>query len=123
MLHEIAARTATGDIEWPKDEQGPLSLPPEGITHHLCPLALLNYKEDGKGSLEFDVVRDCRKIYTPMTVFSVNTGTIGIQFNLSDRGDNTFGPFCHYLQGLCCPPAVILGFVQLDQAIDLQAMA
>ncbi len=105
----IAARAEIGDVEWPKDENGPLSLPPEGITHHLCPLALLKYRVKGSPELE---LRDCRKLFTPMTVFSVNTGTVGIKYNLDDNSDKgAFGPFYHYLQSLCCPPAIILGLV------------
>ena len=38
----IPARTATGDVEWPRDAQGrPLPQPPDGIAHHYCRLALV----------------------------------------------------------------------------------
>ena len=103
-----APRTTIGDVEWPNDEKGPLSLPPEGITHHFCPVALLNY-EDGEDGKVLKWIRDCRKLFTPMTVSSVNTGTVYVKFNLGIK--NTFGPFCHYLQGLYSPPAIILGLV------------
>jgi len=37
----IPARTATGDIEWPKDkDSNPLSQAPHGVTHHYAPLAV-----------------------------------------------------------------------------------
>jgi hypothetical protein len=38
----IPARTATGDIEWPKDkDSNPLSRAPHGVTHHYAPLAAI----------------------------------------------------------------------------------
>lgn len=56
----IPARTATGDVEWPKvtgpdgnpeiDSQGnpiPIALPPHGITHHYAPLAVVSVGTDG----------------------------------------------------------------------------
>jgi hypothetical protein len=43
----IPARTATGNVEWPrtKDEQGNWvteALPPHGVQHHYAPLAIIN---------------------------------------------------------------------------------
>jgi hypothetical protein len=35
----IPARTATGDIEWPREGDTPLPLPPRGVRHHYAPLA------------------------------------------------------------------------------------
>lgn len=41
----IPARTATGDIEWPRTQpngtSAPKHLPPHGVTHHYAPLAIL----------------------------------------------------------------------------------
>jgi hypothetical protein len=37
----IPARTATGNVEWPLDQQGaPKELPPHGVEHHYAPLAI-----------------------------------------------------------------------------------
>lgn len=105
----IPTRTATGDVEWPKDMGDPKYLPPEGITHHLSPLALLEYKGAEKETLELEVIRDCRLLFEPLTVSSINTGTISIKFNPGET--KAHGPFNHYLQGLCYPPAIILGLV------------
>ena len=60
----IAARTATGDIEWPRDEetQTALSQLPHGIAHHYCHLALLNFDGDS-----WSVVDDCRPLFPPLT--------------------------------------------------------
>ena len=38
----IPARTATGDVEWPRTDAGPVALPPRGIEHHYAPLAIYN---------------------------------------------------------------------------------
>jgi hypothetical protein len=53
----LPSRTFTG-IEWPSDEQRPLALPPEGIYHHYCPLALLHFARG-----RWRVVRDLRPIF------------------------------------------------------------
>ena len=40
----IPARVATGQIEWPADENNqPAMLPARGIAHHYAPLAILNW--------------------------------------------------------------------------------
>jgi hypothetical protein len=50
----IPARTAAGDVEWPKDSKGdPIAMPPHGVEHHYAPLAILSV--NNKGS-----VTDCR---------------------------------------------------------------
>src|SRR6266542_1590567 len=61
----IPARTATGDVEWPKNGAAPvapLARPPEGIAHHYCKLALLSLAGE-----EWKVVEDCRKLFPPLT--------------------------------------------------------
>jgi hypothetical protein len=37
----IPARTATGDVEWPKTDGEPDALPPRGVMHHYAPLAVV----------------------------------------------------------------------------------
>jgi hypothetical protein len=66
----IPARTATGDVEWPKvlDAQGnpetdngniiPVALPPHGITHYYAPLAVVTL--DANGAI-VTPVKECRK--------------------------------------------------------------
>jgi hypothetical protein len=61
----IPARTATGDIEWPKDETTPTepkSEPPEGIRHHYCRLAVLQQDSSKNWSSH-----DCRKLFPAVT--------------------------------------------------------
>lgn len=54
----IPARTATGDVEWPKDAQdAPSALPPRGIDHHYAPLAFID--KDSSNSEDW-VPEDCR---------------------------------------------------------------
>jgi hypothetical protein len=72
----IPARTATGDVEWPKvtdsqgnpetDSQGnpiPIALPPHGITHHYAPLAVVSVSPNG-----VTVKPDCRSSFNPAAV-------------------------------------------------------
>jgi len=60
----IPARTATGDIEWPRDSSKPepISQLPAGIQHHYCRLALLRF--DGA---KLSVLKDCRQVFPPAT--------------------------------------------------------
>ena len=60
----IAARTATRDIEWPRDESSgePLVQAPHGIQHHYCRLALLRF--DGT---TWTRLSDCRQLFPPLT--------------------------------------------------------
>jgi S-layer protein (TIGR01567 family) len=62
----IPARAAEGKIEWPKDSgDKPLALPRFGIMHHHCPLAIFYYDDSETGS--WKPIKDCRKIFPPMT--------------------------------------------------------
>jgi hypothetical protein len=56
----IPVRTATGDIDWPKDT----ALPPQGITHHYAPLAIV----DVSATLSATFVRELRKKFEPLAV-------------------------------------------------------
>jgi len=49
----VAARVATGDVEWPQDADGPRAVPPHGVTHHYAPLAALK-------KTKIEVLFDCR---------------------------------------------------------------
>lgn len=67
----IPARTDTADIEWPRTPANiatstpavPSSLPPHGIQHHYCRLAVLSL--DDKNI--WTVKSDCRNIFPPLT--------------------------------------------------------
>jgi len=61
----IPARTAVGDVEWPKNgasPAAPLARPPAGVGHHYCKLAVVSLK--GKN---WSVVEDCRNLFPPLT--------------------------------------------------------
>src|SRR3984893_8623787 len=72
----IPARTATGDVEWPKvigadgnpetDAQGniiPVALPPHGITHYYAPLAVVSVSANG-----VFLETNCRSSFPPGAV-------------------------------------------------------
>jgi hypothetical protein len=52
----IAARTETGDVEWPQGEGGPQLMPPLGVDYAFAPLAVVR----AVGSVE-----DLRRQFTP----------------------------------------------------------
>jgi hypothetical protein len=56
----IPARTATGTIEWPRHNQHPDSLPPQGVKHYFAPLCYVKLT-DGKVAQESDL-RDLRRV-------------------------------------------------------------
>jgi hypothetical protein len=62
----IPARVATGDVIWPKEQQGNKSvakaLPPHGIEHHYAPLSIISVDGAKKITLE----HDCRRIFGPL---------------------------------------------------------
>lgn len=55
------ARTATGQIEFPSTPQ-----PPDGITHHYCPLAIVTWHVSGGGVVTADIVI-CPPKFPPLT--------------------------------------------------------
>ncbi|RKH55946.1 DUF6519 domain-containing protein, partial [Corallococcus aberystwythensis] len=59
----MAARTRTGDVEWPRDErQQPLPQRPHGGEHHYTPLALLRLDARGQVGVE-----DRRILFAPLS--------------------------------------------------------
>lgn len=56
----IPARTATGDVEWPKaSDETALAVPPHGVQHHYAPLAVVSL--GGTGAV---TPNDCRRLWT-----------------------------------------------------------
>jgi hypothetical protein len=54
----IPARTASGNVEWPRDGAGtPIPRPPEGIRHRYAPLAAVRMG---------DLAYDCRRLFPPV---------------------------------------------------------
>ncbi len=60
----IPARTATSDVEWPKDgtTSAPIPSGPLGIHHHYCRLALLGFTGE-----TWTLIHDCRDLFPPVT--------------------------------------------------------
>lgn len=62
----IPARTATHDVDWPRDaEDRPVSRPPDGVIHHYAPLALV----EAAGGVA-SVVHDCRAAFPSLTAIT-----------------------------------------------------
>ena len=60
----IPARTATGDVEWPRSKDGtPEAQLPRGIEHHYCRLAIIARDAGAEG---WRVAEDCRPIFSPL---------------------------------------------------------
>jgi len=64
----IPARTATRDVDWPRDGANrPLPLPQAGIAHHLTPLALVQVAAGTPSA-----VIDCRMLFPPLTAITAD---------------------------------------------------
>lgn len=65
----IPARTATGDVDWPRqtDSAGnvtPLALPPHGITHYYAPLTVVNIDAN---AINAGAITECRNTFGPIS--------------------------------------------------------
>ncbi len=63
----IPARTATGDVIWPRHQDGglpePDARPPRGVEHHYAPLVVASVDASGSWTLQSP---DCRKTFSPL---------------------------------------------------------
>jgi|GEM_PF-1481162 len=59
----IPARTAGGDVEWPREGNAAVAVPPHGVARAYCPLSILQPLLAGGGWK----ATDCRKIFPPLT--------------------------------------------------------
>ena len=64
----IPARSATGDIEWPHDDAGPLPRPPHGERRHYSPLAILQYADE-----RWRVARDVRPVFEAAPILTAQS--------------------------------------------------
>jgi hypothetical protein len=83
----IPARSATADIEWPKDKTNPntpVFKPRDGIIHHYCQLGLVNLDDTG-----FHFIRDCRDFFPPLNEVTIGQGccTVTVGDGKSSFGD------------------------------------
>lgn len=58
----IPARTATADVEWPRQGTDPVGVPAHGVRHAYAPLAILSYTQAGGWKAS-----DCRRVFPPLT--------------------------------------------------------
>lgn len=68
----IPARALSNGIEWPTRASGPLALPPFGIEHHFCPLALIHH-EKHRGM----VIKDLRRLFAPLPTLAERITHLG----------------------------------------------
>jgi hypothetical protein len=61
----IPARTATGNVEWPKED--PLARGPRGVLHHYAPLWIISVTQGGVVSV--DPANDLRRNIKPLPLF------------------------------------------------------
>ncbi|HEY4574428.1 MAG TPA: DUF6519 domain-containing protein [Thermoanaerobaculia bacterium] len=54
----------SGDVEWPRDGGNPAAMPPGGVTHHFCKLAVVDFDA---GTKKLSNVRDCRLLFPAVT--------------------------------------------------------
>lgn len=59
----VPARTALGDILWPSSNGVPSPIPPNGVDHHLAPLALVAFAGNG----DFQFIDDLRRPFRTLT--------------------------------------------------------
>lgn len=97
----IPARTATGDIEWPRDAatNDPLLLPRHGAYHHFAKLALLRF--DGSA---WSLLHDCRSLFPPLTDItaddiSFNDGVC--EFGGAQTVQQALDSICRGMRGRC----------------------
>jgi hypothetical protein len=61
---QIPARTITGDVEWPRDDNGdPIPREPAGVVDAYCRLGIVEVSAHGVAT----VVSDCRELFPPLT--------------------------------------------------------
>jgi hypothetical protein len=59
----IPARTAGGDVEWPREGSEAAAVPPHGVARAYCPLSILSPQPASQGWS----ATDCRRIFPPLT--------------------------------------------------------
>ena len=59
----------SGDVEWPQDPQDgqPAALPPAGVAHHFCKLAVADFAAAAASAKRFSNLRDCRRLFPAVT--------------------------------------------------------
>jgi len=68
----IPARTATGDIEWPRvdpedPDSDPVAQSPHGVRHGFCVLAIVAAAPRDESEDQLSVLHDCRNLFPPLT--------------------------------------------------------
>ena len=105
----VPARTATADVEWPRDAAGePLLQHPLGITHRYCRLAVISWNA-GANTVD---VEDCRRLFDPLTSLespSVSTRSAAIHVQAINWDNDDFLDLVNFEEGLT---------ITIDEPID-----
>ena len=97
----VPARTATGDVEWPRDgvTNEPLLRPCHGVHHHFAKLALLSF--DGAS---WSLRQDCRQLFPPLTDITaadVSFNNTVCDFEAADTVQEALDSLCQRLRSRC----------------------
>ena len=98
----IPARTATGDLEWPRDTASkPLALPPRGVAHHFCRLAVLSFN-----GTTWTVLHDCRELFPPLTDITATADDVSFdntvcEFEGATTVQEALDSLCQRLRSRC----------------------
>lgn len=118
----IPTRTASGEIEWPKNEEGSIPISPEGIIHHYSPLALIELDQK-----QIKLVTDYRNVFDPTvsntSKLCTDSGTTSII--LQPMAFKIIGPIhhkCHSVNRNQAPPLVMLGLESYNSNTSLPKM-
>jgi uncharacterized protein DUF6519 len=97
----LPARTATGDIEWPRDPttNDPLLQPRCGVHHRFARLALLSFTGNS-----WSLRQDCRELFPPLTAISADDVSFNnnvCEFEEADTVQEALDSLCQRLRSRC----------------------
>jgi Family of unknown function (DUF6519) len=97
----VPARTATGDIEWPRDPttNDPLLQPRCGVHHRFARLALLSFTGNS-----WSLRQDCRELFPPLTAISADDVSFNnnvCEFEEADTVQEALDSLCQRLRSRC----------------------
>ena len=105
----IPARTILKDIEWPRNGKSPNTTPPNRVTHHYSPLALVEF-EQNRTKLVTDYRNAFDTIVSITNKLCVDSGTLSII--LQPTKFKIIGPIHHKCSSIDkhgSPPLIMLG--------------
>ncbi|HEU4678716.1 MAG TPA: DUF6519 domain-containing protein [Terrimicrobiaceae bacterium] len=97
----VPARTATGDVEWPRDDvtHEPVFQPRQGVHHHFAKLALVSFN-----GAAWSLRQDCRQFFPPLTDITaedVSFNNTVCDFDAADTVQEALDSLCQRLRSRC----------------------